>query len=163
MISVETILVSMEIMLGGDILEAHLGYWLRRVSNQVSGAFARGLQERQTSVAEWVVLRRLHDNPGTRPADLADGLGLTRGAVSKILDKLEERRWVTRKTLKADKRGQQLSLTPAGLRAVPVLTEIADRNDARFFDCLNNKERAALERVLRKLTEFHKLRGIPIE
>lgn len=148
---------------GGDALEVHLGYWLRRVSNHVSGAFARALQEKQTSVAEWVVMRRLHDNPGMRPAELADGLGLTRGAVSKILDKLEERRWITRKTLKADKRGQQLSLTPSGLRVVPVLTEIADRNDARFFDCLNDKERATLERLLRKLTDFHQLRDVPIE
>ena len=37
-------------------LETHLGYWLRRVSNHVSGAFARALQQRNVSVAEWVVL-----------------------------------------------------------------------------------------------------------
>lgn len=42
----------MERIAAGAGLERHLGYWLRRVSNQVSGAFARALQERGLSVAE---------------------------------------------------------------------------------------------------------------
>jgi hypothetical protein len=37
-------------------LENHLGYWLRLVSKQISAAFARALQERGLSVAEWVAL-----------------------------------------------------------------------------------------------------------
>jgi hypothetical protein len=70
-------------------LEDHLGYWLRRVSNAVSGAFARALQEKQTSVAEWVLLREVHERGQTAPGELAESLGLTRGAVSKIVDKLD--------------------------------------------------------------------------
>ena len=160
----ETIVVSMETEpRGAGALEVHVGYWLRRVSNHVSGAFARALQEKHTSVAEWVVLSQVHANPQIRSAELADALGLTRGAVSKVLDKLEEKKWIVRKTLQADKRGQQLLLTPQGRRAVPLLTKIADSNDARFFDCLNAKERATLERTLRKLADFHQLRDIPIE
>ena len=42
-------------------LEKHLGYWLRRVSNAVSGEFARALQEKQISVAEWVLLSVLSE------------------------------------------------------------------------------------------------------
>lgn len=86
-------------------LEAHLGYWLRRVSNHVSGAFAKALQERHVSVAEWVVLNRIHERPELRPAGLADATGMTRGAISKILDKLEMKKWIIRKTLDADNRG----------------------------------------------------------
>lgn len=160
----ETIIVSVETKTGvGTVLETHLGYWLRRVSNRVSGAFARALQQRRVSVAEWVVLSQVHESPKIRPAELADSLRLTRGAVSKILDKLEERKWVVRKTLEADKRGQRLLLTPRGRRALPRLTQIADRNDAQFFDCLGAKEKAALERLLRKLADVHQLRDVPME
>ena len=144
-------------------LEIHLGYWLRRVSNEVSGGFARALQEKQASVAEWVVLGQIHEHPEIRPAELADSLGLTRGAVSKVLDKLEQKKWIRRKTLQTDTRSQRLYLTTRGRRALPVLAEIADRNDARFFDCLTLKERRALEKLLRKLTAFHGLRDVPIE
>ena len=90
-------------------------------------------------------------------------MGLTRGAVSKVLDKLEQKKWIRRKTLQADNRGQRLYLTARGRRALPVLTEIADRNDARFFDCLGVKEKQKLEKLLRKLTAFHGLRDVPIE
>jgi DNA-binding MarR family transcriptional regulator len=133
-------------------LETHLGYWLRRVSNHLSGAFAKALQARQVSVAEWVVLSHIHGRPEIRPAELADTIGLTRGAVSKVLDKLEEKKWMTRKILEMDNRGQSLFLTQQGRRILPELKEIADRNDQRFFDCLSAREKATLGQMLRKLT-----------
>ena len=117
---------------GNSALEVHLGYWLRRVSNHVSGTFAKALQERQVSVAEWVVLSHVDEHPEIRPAELAETIGLTRGAISKVLDKLEDKKWLTRKTLEADNRGQLLYLTQQGRRILPELRKIADRNDRRF-------------------------------
>ena len=144
-------------------LEVHLGYWLRRVSNHVSGTFAKALQERQVSVAEWVVLSQVEEHPEIRPAELAETIGLTRGAISKVLDKLEDKKWLTRKTLEADNRGQLLYLTQQGRRILPELREIADRNDRRFFDCLNTKEKAMLGQVLRKLTASNEISDVPVE
>ena len=143
-------------------LEAHLGYWLRRVSNHVSAAFAKGLQERNVSVAEWVALSQIDQRPEIRPNELADATGMTRGAISKVLDKLEEKKWIARKTLQADNRGHALFLTQQGRRALPELKAIADRNDRHFFDCLNAKEKALMELLLRKLTSSHDISGIPI-
>ena len=143
-------------------LEVHLGYWLRRVSNHVSGAFAKALQERQASVAEWVVLNHVDEHPEIRPADLAETIGLTRGAISKVLDKLEKRRWLARKTLEEDNRGQLLFLTRQGRRILPELQEIADCNDQTFFDCLTAKEKAMLGLLLRKLTRSNEISGIPV-
>ena len=144
-------------------LEVHLGYWLRRVSNHVSGTFAKALQKRQVSVAEWVVLSQVEEHPEIRPAELAETIGLTRGAISKVLDKLENKRWLTRKTLETDNRGQLLYLTQQGRRILPELREIADRNDRRFFDCLNTNERAMLGQVLRKLTASNGISDVPAE
>jgi DNA-binding MarR family transcriptional regulator len=144
-------------------LEVHLGYWLRRVSNRVSGTFAKALQERQVSVAEWVVLSHVDEHPEIRPAELAETIGLTRGAISKVLDKLEGKKWLTRKTLKADNRGQLLYLTQQGRRFLPELRAIADRNDQRFFDCLNTREKAMLGQVLRKLTASNEISDLPVE
>ena len=152
-------MVSMETI----CLEAHLGYWLRRVSNHVSGAFARGLQQQHVSVAEWVVLSQIAARPEVRPAELADQLGLTRGAVSKVLDKLEAKKWTARRTSPDDNRVQILSLTRQGERALPQLADIADRNDARFFKCLDAEEQKMLRRLLQKLTEFHQIRDVPVE
>jgi DNA-binding MarR family transcriptional regulator len=144
-------------------LQSHLGYWLRRVSNAVSGTFARALQEKQTSVAEWVLLRELHERGQTAPGELADSLGLTRGAVSKIVDKLDAKGWIQTDAKAGDSRFRLLSLTKAGRRSLPVLAEIADQNDARYFDCLSAKEKNVLRGLLIKLVEHNRIDNIPTE
>ncbi len=143
-------------------LEVHLGYWLRRVSNHVSGTFTRALHARQVSVAEWVALHYIRSLPEVTPGELAHALGLTRGAVSKVLDKLEGRHWIARVTKPDDNRVQLLSLRPKGRRVLPDLASIADRNDQRFFGCLSPEERATLKRLLQKLTDTHQFSDVPI-
>ena len=100
-------------------LESHLGYWLRRVSNAVSGEFARNLQLRQTSVAEWVLLRELYERDQATPGELAETLGLSRGAISKIVDKLEVKRWIKAQTKREDQRVRMLALTREGRLNLP--------------------------------------------
>ena len=41
-------------------LTDHLGFWLRLVSNHVSGRFARALEAEGVSVVEWVLLREVY-------------------------------------------------------------------------------------------------------
>lgn len=144
-------------------LEAHLGYWLRVISNQVSGNFARVLQERQVSVAEWVALNEIAIITDAGPATLADAMGMTRGAVTKVLDKLEGKRWVTRTASSDDKRMQALALTKPGKAILPVLTEIADNNDQHFFGVLNIAERAQLRVLLQKLAQIHQIKDVAID
>jgi len=144
-------------------LESHLGYWLRRVSNAVSGTFSRALHEKQTSVAEWVLLREIHERGQAAPGELADSLGLTRGAVSKIVDKLDVKGWVQSDAKEGDSRFRLLSLTGAGRRNLPVLAEIADRNDARYFDCLTAKEKSVLRAILIKLANQNQINNVPTE
>ncbi len=144
-------------------LELHLGYWLRRVSNRVSGEFARRLQARRTSVAEWVVLCHVQERPGITPGELAEALGLTRGAVSKVIDKLEAKDWITGSTNPEDNRVRLFSLTRQGSRVLPELAEIADGNDEAFFDVLEADERATLRRLLAKLADLHHIGAVPIE
>jgi DNA-binding MarR family transcriptional regulator len=163
----ESIIISMETTSTNEgpapKLESHLGYWLRRVSNAVSGAFARALQEKQTSVAEWVLLRELHERGQTAPGELADSLGLTRGAVSKIVDKLDAKGWIQTEAKEGDSRFRLLSLTRAGRRSLPVLAEIADQNDARYFDCLSAREKSTLRELLIKLADHNHIHDVPTE
>ncbi len=160
-------MVSMETMIKNTPatlpLESHLGYWLRRVSNAVSGSFSRALNEKQTSVAEWVLLRELHERGQTSPGELADSLGLTRGAVSKIVDKLDAKGWIQTEAKEGDSRFRLLSLTRAGRRSLPVLAEIADQNDARYFDCLSAREKATLRELLAKLADHNHIHDVPTE
>ena len=69
-------------------LDDLLGYWMRFVSNHVSHAFRLKIESRGVTVAEWVVMRALFDQEPANPSQLAERIGLTRGAVSKLVDRL---------------------------------------------------------------------------
>lgn len=144
-------------------LQDHLGYWLRHVSNQVSHAFSRKVEARGVTVAEWVILRVLYDEESLAPSALADRLGMTRGAISKLADRLVAKALVTRTADANDRRFQELALTAAGRALVPELSDLADRNDAEFFGHLTALERAEVERVMRGIVDKLALRASPID
>lgn len=144
-------------------LEAHLGYWLRLVSNQVSQSFAARLEQEDVSVAEWVLLRLLHDQD-RRPSEIAASMDLTRGAVTKIVDRLGLRGLLVREAGEAeDGRVQTVALTKKGRALVPRLAALADANDAAFFGDLSRQDRAALQRILAGLARRHGLQRSPTQ
>lgn len=144
-------------------LETHAGYWLRFVSNHVSHGFRRKVESHGATVAEWVVMRALLDSDGVNPSELAESIGLTRGAVSRLIDRLVAKRLVSCRCERDDRRYQIVKLTAAGRRLVPVLAELADENDAEFFGHLSVRERTALVGVLQGIVERHGLKGAPLE
>ena len=144
-------------------LETHLGYWLRYVSNHVSQAFARKVEARGVTVAEWVVLRELCDADDALPARIAERIGMTRGAITRLADRLLAKALIERRDNPKDGRSQLLRLSAAGRALVPELARLADRNDAEFFDHLTPDDRARLERILRGVVERRSLRAAPID
>ncbi|EWY39731.1 MarR family transcriptional regulator [Skermanella stibiiresistens SB22] len=144
-------------------LRSHLGYRLRMVSNAISRSFARVLEAEGVTVAEWVFLRVLHDAEGIAPSLLAERMGMTKGAISKLADRLTGKGLVDRSSNPEGKRGQTLALTPAARSLVPRLSDLADRNDARFFGTLGPEERRVLEHLLEKIAVEHELTTMPVD
>ena len=144
-------------------LQDHLGYWLRYVSNQVSHAFSLKVAAREVTVAEWVVLRELYEQDAMVPSALAERLGMTRGAISKLADRLAAKALLTRVPGKTDRRYQDLALTTAGRALVPELSDLADQNDAEFFGRLLPEDRAAIRRLMMDIMRQFGLRTTPVD
>jgi DNA-binding MarR family transcriptional regulator len=144
-------------------LDAHLGYWLRAVSNHVSHAFKLKVEQHGVTVAEWVVLRALFETHEVKPSELANTLGLTRGAVSKLVDRLLAKQLLSIRRDEQDGRAQFVSLRAGGRRLVPKLAELADENDAETFGRLDPKQQALLWKALKGLAEQLGLRGAPVD
>lgn len=144
-------------------LTAHLGYWLRYVSNHVSQAFARKVEAHGVTVAEWVLMRQLLDEDALSPSRLAERMGMTRGAITKLADRLIAKSLLVRAADPQDGRAQTLALTAAGRALVPGLAGLADANDAEFFDHLAPEDRAALLRILRGIVEKRGLTSVPVD
>ncbi len=144
-------------------LKMHVGFWLRFVSNHVSHAFARKLLASGVTVAEWVVMREMFDDEETSPGVLAERIGMTRGGVSKLVDRLVSKKLITRRDRSDDRRFQSIALTAAGRRLIPQLASLADQNDEEFFHPLSAGERAALIATMKKLVQAHGLQTLPTE
>jgi DNA-binding MarR family transcriptional regulator len=144
-------------------LRKHVGFWLRFVSNHVSHAFGRKLLDSGVTVAEWVVMREMFDDEETSPGVLAERIGMTRGGVSKLVDRLVGKKLATRRERSDDRRFQSIALTAAGRRLIPQMAALADQNDEEFFHPLSARERAALIATMKKLVHAHGLQTLPTE
>ena len=145
-------------------LTAHTGYWLRMVSNAVSQEFARQVADEGVTVAEWSFMRTLYDDEdGLAPSALAARMGMTRGAISKLADRLIDKKLVARTDSLEDKRAHSLSLTDAGRAKVPVLASLADQNDDAFFGVLTTEEHATLLRILQALADRRGMKTTPVD
>ena len=143
-------------------LTDHLGYWLRMVSNAVSGRFAARLAERGFSVAEWVLLRQLLDGD-LQPSELAARMGMTRGGITKLADRLVARGLVLRRPGRGDGRAVTLGLSDAGRAATPELARLADDNDRAFFGPLPEADRILLRRLMGDLARHHEVGASPVD
>ena len=144
-------------------LTAHTGYWMRMISNAVSQDFARRMAGEGVTVAEWVFMRALHDEPSLSPTLLATRMGMTKGAISKLADRLVEKGLVTRAEDAKDRRAHHLALSAEGRAKVPRLAAHADANDADAFGVLSAEEHAELNRLLKLLVEKRGLSSVPID
>lgn len=144
-------------------IDAHAGYWLRFVSNHVSHAFSLKLAARGVTVAEWVVMRELFERDQVAPSSLAERIGMTRGAVSKLADRLVAKSLVTRTAREDDGRYQTLALTKNGRALLPALAALADQNDAEFFGHLGAAERDSLAGTMKEIVRRHELKSMPVD
>jgi len=145
-------------------LKHHIGFWLRTVSNQVSHSFARKVEECGATVAEWVIIREMYSyKEPFPPSKLAEITMLSRGAVSKLIERLVSKGLVLREDSSGDRRFQQISLTKAGESLVPKLAKLADENDAFFFGSLTAKEKQQLIKALKKVIKRAGIKKIPTE
>ena len=132
-------------------LRDHVGYWLRRLSDEVHGRFERQLLAHGVTVAQWTVLVTIYHREATTTTEVAQFINIDPGAVSRLVDRLVAKGLMARLPDPSSRRRLQLSLTPSGQALVPVLIRLADENDAIFFGGLSAEERTGLMKLLQHL------------
>lgn len=126
-----------------------LAHRLRKAAARVSALQSAALAQHGVTLAECTVLRALHDLGATPPSALADACGLTRGAVTRLVDRLRAKRLVVRAAAgREDRRYQTIALTGAGAKLVPLLAKASASAETRAFDHLSSDDRAAVFKAL---------------
>jgi len=143
-------------------LEKHVGYWLRFVSNHVSHAFMQKVEAKGVTVAEWAVVRGMLEAGPINPSQLAERLGMTRGTISKLVERLCGKALVERTTSNGDRRYQSVALTAKGKKLMPILARLADENDREFFGHLPLEQQTGLVRLLKDMVHRHGWKAVPV-
>jgi DNA-binding MarR family transcriptional regulator len=146
-------------------LQDHLGYWLRMLSNHVSGAFAGRLEKHDVSVPQWVVLRVLFDHDALPLKDIVARVGVDQGALSRMVERLVVRGLVARVQNPQHRREVAISLTKEARRLVPKLAREADENDRAFFGQLPERKRQEFFGLIKTLLALNpnESAGMPID
>jgi DNA-binding MarR family transcriptional regulator len=124
-----------------------LGRRIKRVMEET-------LTERSLTWGEWRVLGLLrHTAPEYRrsPGYLAVHAELSSGAMTNRLDRLEEAGLIRRLPDPTDRRGIQVELTAAGIKAYDESTSAQAAKEALIASALTAKEKQELNNLLRRL------------
>lgn len=99
------------------------------------------------------VLATLYFNDNAlSPTELYDATVFSSGGMTKVLKKLEERKYISRTPSLEDKRSLLVCLTPLGKELVEdSLGQIASLKE-KLFDVLSNQEKEDLKTILSKVT-----------
>jgi DNA-binding MarR family transcriptional regulator len=130
---------------------ASIGYLIKLAHmlmlDRVTAAFA----EHDLSFAQWVVLVRLKEGREVTASDLCRVLRHDTGALTRMIDQLQERGYVSRERSREDRRVVHLQLTDAGAAKAAELTPVIVGLLNEALVDFSKEEFSELSRLLNKL------------
>jgi len=133
-------------------------FWITRLANAMREAFNQELAEHHISWPQWMILNVLFHELANTPAQIADNIAVDRSAVTRLLDRLEEKQWLERVHDGLDRRSVKIHLTPAGKSLVQQLNSAAETHQNRFLNQLHPTELRAFKGNIQKM-----LRAVDID
>lgn len=139
-------------------VDDYLLYLMAAASDRASAGFHAHVRKQGLRVPEWRVLACLSDDDGAMITRLADFAMIEQSRLTRIVDGMADKGWVTRAPDEKDKRRVRVWLTPAGQRLAQGLVADAGRHEAALLGALEGSDAARLKVVLRAL--LTKLDGV---
>jgi DNA-binding MarR family transcriptional regulator len=108
-----------------------VGYLIRRLYTLLLARFEGALAQADFTLTQWIVLIQLREGVARTASDLASDLDHDSGAITRVLDQLEQRGFLQRRRSSQDRRVVELRLTPAGKAiAEELLPLVVDQTNA---------------------------------
>jgi DNA-binding MarR family transcriptional regulator len=126
--------------------------WIRlmRVYHKIDRATAEHVRNYDLSTAQFDVLAQVGANEGLTQNELAAALLVTKGNVTQLLDRMEERGLIERRPARSG-RGNHLYLRPEGRRLNRLTVPSQEQMIHEEFNALTPEEQTQLHELLRKL------------
>jgi DNA-binding MarR family transcriptional regulator len=140
-------------------LQDSVGYLLRMLTQQVSREVEKRMAEHGLTDAQWKPLLFIRQGKGATAADLSRSTCIDTGAVTRMLDRLEDKGLVCRVRSEQDRRIVNLELTEDGQHladeVVPeVLSGVLNETMAGFSNAEYEQFKSLLQRALENVRKL---------
>lgn len=125
----------------------NIGFLLKRCGTQLSLSVDRALAEFDMTHAQLGIFLRLLNGTANTASDLARELMTDTGAMTRMLDRLEDKAFIERSRGGEDRRVVQVKLTPKG-------EALADQMTQATIGCLNHYMRGFSAAEVMQFTDF---------
>lgn len=122
---------------------------MRQIGREHTRAGEEWIRERDISLEQAYILGYLIDHPGAIQRDVAKAMQRGEANASSMLQKLEKRGLIERRTEPGDERSKRVYATAAGARIVTGLDAAMADVDRAFLSPLSEEQRTALHDILR--------------
>ena len=132
-------------------LETYLPYLLNRAGARIADAFSKEVRPLGATLQMWRVLAALRERNGSRMGDLSETTSIEVSTLTRLVDSMEKKKLVARRSDPADARAIVLHATPAGQRLTRRILPIAERYEKLALQGFDARETEQLKTALRRL------------
>ena len=132
-----------------NTLSTVIGTASRLLANRIS----KNLSSHQVTAEQWGILASLWKNNGQTQQSLADISNKNKASITHLVDNLEKRKLVERKTDADDRRNKKIFLTEEGKALQESLSKIVKKTTQDAARDIDKKELKAAKKVLKKVIE----------
>ena len=131
----------------------HLGYLVGTLASAMRKGLEDELAPMRVTPAQWVILEAAFSGNADTLTALARIIPVDAAAISRQLDKLQQRGLVRRRRLRSDRRTVRIELTDAGRELVPKLAPRVEANNRRFLSGITTDEQSAFTEIIQKMIQ----------
>jgi DNA-binding MarR family transcriptional regulator len=131
----------------------HTGDLLFGTARRLRREFGAALLDAQITPAQARALRTVMEAGTMRPSALAERLHIAARSATELVDALEERELVEREPDPDDRRATLVRPTAAARTALAAVDRVRQEQADRFLAVLDDRDREALDRILRVLLD----------
>lgn len=132
-----------------------LGYLFKHAHADLAALHEQHLAPYGIDAGELAVLMLIQAREPESQQQVAQRLGIDRTTMVELIDALEDKGLVTRRTDTNDRRRKVLELTAKGRATLPRAVQASDQAEQQLLSKLDENERVLLRSLLRRITAAH--------
>lgn len=134
-------------------MENSFHYLLMGTHAVVHKELLASLKDTGLTIGQPKVLDYLHDHDGTSQTEIARACHIEAATLTSLLNRMEEKQLLVRRTLHGNRRTYYIFLTPQGREMAAKVQQMFAQLEQKAFDGLEDKEQAELQRLLDRVYE----------